>query len=174
MLAVFLRTEMKDVLSLYTVQRICSLLCINIVLIHATKAITRIIGIESYSRLKKKITLAAREIEKFTAVCPEATYVFYMRSLCFLIPQRSRYIDWLRAGRPRGRSSSPGGRKNFHSSMSSRQALGPTQPPIKWMPVALSPEVKLSRREADHSPPTSADVKKTWVCTSTPPYAFMA
>jgi hypothetical protein len=55
MLAVFLHTENKHVLSLSTVQRICSLLCINIVLIHATKAIMRIIGTDSYSRLKKVI-----------------------------------------------------------------------------------------------------------------------
>jgi hypothetical protein len=29
-------------------------------------------------------------------------------------------------------------------------------------------------READHSPPTSAEVKKMWIYTSTTPYAFMA
>jgi hypothetical protein len=52
---------------------------------------------------------------------------------------RSRYSDWLRDGRPRGRSSSPGGSKNFYFSMSSRLALGPTQPPIQWVPGALSP-----------------------------------
>jgi hypothetical protein len=34
--------------------------------------------------------------------------------------------------------------------------------------------VKLSGREADHSPPTSADVKKTWIYMPTPSYAFMA
>jgi hypothetical protein len=28
-------------------------------------------------------------------------------------------------------------------------------------------------RGADHSPPTSAEVKKMWIYTSTPPYAFM-
>jgi hypothetical protein len=28
--------------------------------------------------------------------------------------------------------------------------------------------------EADHSPPASAEVKKIWVYTSTPPYANMA
>jgi hypothetical protein len=28
--------------------------------------------------------------------------------------------------------------------------------------------------EADHSPPASAEVKKIWIYTSTPPYAFMA
>jgi hypothetical protein len=28
--------------------------------------------------------------------------------------------------------------------------------------------------EADHSPPTSAEVKKMWIYTSTPPYAVMA
>jgi hypothetical protein len=59
-------------------------------------------------------------------------------------------------------------------STTSRQALGPTQPPIKWVPGALFLGVKRPGREADHSPPTSAEVKKTWLCTSTPPYAFMA
>jgi hypothetical protein len=29
-------------------------------------------------------------------------------------------------------------------------------------------------READHSPPASAEVKKMWIYTSTLPYAFMA
>jgi hypothetical protein len=40
-------------------------------------------------------------------------------------------------------------------------ALGHTQPPIQWVPGALSPGVKRPGREADHSPPTSAGVKKT-------------
>jgi hypothetical protein len=31
------------------------------------------------------------------------------------------------------------------------------------------PEVKRPGREGNHSPPTSAEVKKTWVYTSTPP-----
>jgi hypothetical protein len=52
---------------------------------------------------------------------------------------RCRYSDWLRAGRPRGRSSSPGMVKNFHFT-SSRPALGSTQPPIQWVPGALSRE----------------------------------
>jgi hypothetical protein len=52
---------------------------------------------------------------------------------------RSRYSDWLRAGRPRGRSSSPGRVKNFHFSMSSRPALGSTQPPIEWVPGGSFP-----------------------------------
>jgi hypothetical protein len=51
----------------------------------------------------------------------------------------------------------------------SRLALGPTQPPIQWKPGALSPGVKWPGRDADHSPITSADIKKTWVYTSTPP-----
>jgi hypothetical protein len=44
----------------------------------------------------------------------------------------------------------------------SRTALGSTQPPIQWVPVALSPAVKRPGREADHSPPSSAEVKE-WV-----------
>jgi hypothetical protein len=34
-------------------------------------------------------------------------------------------------------------------------------------------EAKRQEREADHSPPTSAEIKRTWIYTSTPPYAFM-
>jgi hypothetical protein len=54
--------------------------------------------------------------------------------------------------------------------MSSRLALGPTQPPIQYVPGTLSPWVKCPGREADHSPTTSAEVKKTWIYTSTPIY----
>jgi hypothetical protein len=36
------------------------------------------------------------------------------------------------------------------------------------------PGVKRPGREADHSPPSSAEVKKMWIYTSTPPYAFTA
>jgi hypothetical protein len=38
-------------------------------------------------------------------------------------------------------------------------ALGPTQPPIQWVPGALSLGVKRAGREAHHSPPSSAEVK---------------
>jgi hypothetical protein len=49
-----------------------------------------------------------------------------------------------------------------------------TQPPIQWVPGALSLGVKRQGRESDHSPPTSAEVKKMWIYTSTSPYVFMA
>jgi hypothetical protein len=87
---------------------------------------------------------------------------------------RSLYNDWLRAGLPRGPSSSPGVGKNFLFSKSSRLTLGYIQPPIQWVLVALSPGVKRPRREANHSPSASAEVKKTWIYTSTPSYVFMA
>jgi hypothetical protein len=44
----------------------------------------------------------------------------------------------------------------------SRMALEPTQPPIQWVPGALSWGVKRPGREADHSPPSSAEAKE-WV-----------
>jgi hypothetical protein len=59
-------------------------------------------------------------------------------------------------------------------STSSRPAVGPIQPPIQWVPGVLSSGVKRPGREAHHSPPTSSEVKKIWIYTSTPPYAFMA
>jgi hypothetical protein len=56
----------------------------------------------------------------------------------------------------------------FLFSTASRTALGPTQPPIQWVPGALSLGVKRPGRKADHSPP-SAEVKNAWSYTSTPP-----
>jgi hypothetical protein len=83
--------------------------------------------------------------------------------------ERSRYCDWLRAaGRQRSLNSSLGRVKNFLFSTSSRPALGSTHPPSQWIPGVLSPEIKRSGREADHPPPTSAEVKKMWLYTSTP------
>lgn len=43
--------------------------------------------------------------------------------------------------------------------MSSRPALGSTEPPSEWVPRALSPGVERPGSEADHSP-SSAEAKK--------------
>jgi hypothetical protein len=58
--------------------------------------------------------------------------------------------------------------------MSSTPALGSTQPHIQYVPGDISPGVKRPGREADHSPPTTVEVKKMWIYTYTSPYAFMA
>ena len=69
---------------------------------------------------------------------------------------RRRDSDWLRAGRQRSRSSSLGRVRDFLFSMSSRLA-----PASYTMGTGGSfPEVKRPGRKADHSPPTSAEVKK--------------
>jgi hypothetical protein len=54
----------------------------------------------------------------------------------------------------------PAGAGNFLFITASRTALGPTQPPIKWVPGALSLGVKRPWREADHSPPSCVQVKE--------------
>jgi hypothetical protein len=51
----------------------------------------------------------------------------------------------------RGENSSPRGGKNFHFCMMSRPALGPTQPRIQCVTVAISPGVKWPGPETDHS-----------------------
>jgi hypothetical protein len=47
----------------------------------------------------------------------------------------------------------------FKFSIASTKALEPTQSPIKLVADAVSLGVKRQGREADHSPPSSADVK---------------
>jgi hypothetical protein len=54
----------------------------------------------------------------------------------------------------------PAGLEIFIFTTVSRTALGPTQPPIQWVLGAISLRVKRPDREADHSPPSSAEVKE--------------
>jgi hypothetical protein len=49
----------------------------------------------------------------------------------------------------------------FLLTTASRPALGPTQPPIQWVPT-LSLRVKRPGSKADHLPPPSAEVKNAW------------
>jgi hypothetical protein len=49
-------------------------------------------------------------------------------------------------------------------------ALGATQPPTQWVLGGLFPRGLMRlEREADHSPPSSAEVKNAWSYISTPP-----
>jgi hypothetical protein len=49
----------------------------------------------------------------------------------------------------------------------SKPPLGHTQAPIKWVPGALTLEVKQLGHEAHHLPPSIAKVKNVWSYTST-------
>jgi hypothetical protein len=66
------------------------------------------------------------------------------------------------------------GAGNFLFTTTSRPALGPTQPPIEWVPGAHSLGVKRPGHEADHSPPSSAEVKERVEPSSTSRYSFVA
>jgi hypothetical protein len=57
----------------------------------------------------------------------------------------------------------------FLITTTSRPALGPTQPPIQWVPEAHFLGVKWPGSEADHSPPSSAEIKNAWRYIYTPP-----
>jgi hypothetical protein len=48
----------------------------------------------------------------------------------------------------------------FLFTTASRPALGLTQPPIHWVPGAVSLGVKRPGRESNHSPPSSTEVKE--------------
>jgi hypothetical protein len=61
----------------------------------------------------------------------------------------------------------------FLFTTASRPHLEPTQPPIQWVPGALSLGLKRPQCEADHSPSSSAEVKNACSYTSIPQYAFM-
>jgi hypothetical protein len=58
-----------------------------------------------------------------------------------------------------GRGSIPSRSKIFLFSIVFRLALGPTQPPAQWERGDFSPDVKRPGREADHLPPSTAEVK---------------
>jgi hypothetical protein len=56
----------------------------------------------------------------------------------------------------------------------SRPGLGPAETPFQWIKKILSSEVQQPGLEADHSPPSSAEIKTAWSYISTPQYVFMA
>jgi hypothetical protein len=57
----------------------------------------------------------------------------------------------------------------FLFTTASRTALGPTEPPVRLVPGALSLGVKRPGGACDLSPPSSAVVKNAWSYTSTSP-----
>jgi len=68
--------------------------------------------------------------------------------------QYSAGLDWMIGGEPLKRLGI------FFFTTTSRPALRTTQPSIQWVPGALSQWVKQPVSEADHSPLSSAKVKK--------------
>jgi len=57
----------------------------------------------------------------------------------------------------------------FLFTATSRPARWSTQTPIQWVPGAPSLCIKRPGREANHSPPSNAEVKNAWSFTSAPP-----
>jgi hypothetical protein len=66
--------------------------------------------------------------------------------------------------------SIPGRERIFLFDTASRPALRTTQPPIQWVPGALSLGVMRSEREADHLRPSSAEVNAWRYTASTPTF----
>jgi hypothetical protein len=58
-----------------------------------------------------------------------------------------------------GWSPIPGRVEIFPFSIVSKPTLEPTQSPIQWIPAVVPAEVKRQEREANHSPPSSIEVK---------------
>lgn len=114
-------------------------------------------------------------------------WVYHLHWICTQIIYSSKveenwaifsYLDFQKANRIEteqwqiGQSSSPG-RGMICLLSSSGLTLRPTKTPIQRVSGALSPGLKWQEREADHPLPASAEVKNTWIYTSTPPEVFL-
>jgi hypothetical protein len=88
----------------------------------------------------------------------------------FCVSAQEQEAAIILAGRPGFNSWLGGGNDGiFLLTTASKSALDLTQPPVQWVPGALSPVSKRSGRESDHLPPSSAEVKNAWSCIFTPP-----
>ena len=68
----------------------------------------------------------------------------------------------------------PVGAKYIPLHKTSRSAQRHAQTPIQLTPAALSPWIKLSIRDADHSPSLTVKFKNACSYASNPSYAFIA
>jgi hypothetical protein len=66
------------------------------------------------------------------------------------------------------------GSKNFSSARYPDRFWDPASPLSNGYRTLFPWGIKRPRLKAGHSPPTSAEVKKAWIYTGTPTYAFMA
>jgi hypothetical protein len=99
--------------------------------------------------------------------------LYFLNVFALKQPESSRYSDWLRAGRLRGRSRVPvGSRISLLHVVHTSSGVHSTSYPMGI--GGFLPVVKQLGHEADHSLPTSAEVKKMWIHTSTSPCAFIA
>ena len=69
------------------------------------------------------------------------------------------------AVRPQGGSNGvriPAGPRHYFLLHNKQPGSGPTEPPVKWLPGFFPRGLKRLRRDFDHSPPPSAEVKNEW------------
>jgi hypothetical protein len=104
-----------------------------------------------------------------TSLFLSAAFSFTVGSLSVSRRSSVNIVTRLRTGIPGFDSRYGEGRDFFLFFTASRPVLGPTQPHIQWVPGSHSPEVKRLVSKADHSFPSSVEVKKALSCTSTPP-----
>jgi len=61
-----------------------------------------------------------------------------------------------------GRAGFDSGQGIFPFATASNPALGPTKPPIHWVPGAFIPGVKRPGRKANHSALPNGEIKSAW------------
>jgi hypothetical protein len=78
-----------------------------------------------------------------------------------ILPARCIYVIYLILCRSRDSSVGivTGYMAGVRIAAGPRPILGPTQPPIRWVPGALSTEAKRPESKTNHWPPSSAEVK---------------
>jgi hypothetical protein len=111
------------------------------------------------------------------SICPIKDLVFltdacvYIQIHTWHLPNKPRYLSGMALGYgldDRGFESREG-LGIFLLTTASRPVLGPTGSPTQRVSEALPLWVKRPGREADHSPPSSVEVKNAWNYTTTPP-----
>jgi hypothetical protein len=137
---------------------------IALLLIHCVSVTPLTLSISQFKTRQHMVSTASQAVSmwKLRVICCDSRIFMTILNKLHILTNEPGYLSCIALGYGLGDRGFETRQwlEIFLFTTASRPALGPTQPPKKWVSGSLSLGVKRPGREADRSPPSSAEVKE--------------